>query len=694
MATSNNTLRVADLDFFSIRNNLKEFLRSQNTFQDYDFEGSGMSVMLDVLAYNTYYNSFYMNMVANEAFLDTAQIRKNIVSHAKLINYVPMSKRGATAKIDVIVTPGPDEDQAVSFITLDKWTNFLGADKDQVNYPFVAMHSNTSYKSGGSFVFSNVVIKQGEAVTLQFPVNANNVSRRFQIPSANVDTSTLTITVQESAYNTQTTEYSLASDITNIRGNSAVYFLEEDQDSFYTIYFGDDYIGQKPANDSIVIATYVDTVGPKGNNIVRFGLSDTDGIYGFKSNVRVNIIEASAGGSDKETDEQVRFRSTNYYTSQNRAVTSGDYEALITKDFPNIEAVSVWGGEDNDPIIYGKVFMSLKTRGYYTLTNLEKENIKTSLITNRNVLTVEPEIVDPEYAFVLIRGSVRYNPNLTTRTQNQILNLIKESVYNYATQELYTFKSTFKLSKLQYYMEQSEPSITSSDIDIFLQRRVKMEIGGTNTYVVNFNTALRKGDFAFKLNSYPTLKVKDSAGIQRDVFIEETPESYTGIESVNIINPGVNYTSKPTLTITGDGTGGEVEPVIVNGRFVSVRVINPGINYTRAFVNIEDSQGSGAVLSVNLKATVGTLRTYYYKPNGEKIIVNSEAGSIDYISGRVILDSLTPISMPANDFYDQDVLTINVVPEQGVIVPLRNRILAIDTNNIQAIQLDMVAETA
>ena len=180
MATSNNSLRVADLDFFSIRNNLKEYLRSQNTFQDYDFEGSGMSVLLDVLAYNTYYNSFYMNMAANEAFLDTAQIRQNIVSHAKLINYVPMSKRAAFAKINIVITPGPQEDNVSDVITLDKWTNFLGADIEQVNYPFVAVHSNTVSKSNGTFTFANIVVQQGEAVTLQFQVVANNSSRRFQ----------------------------------------------------------------------------------------------------------------------------------------------------------------------------------------------------------------------------------------------------------------------------------------------------------------------------------------------------------------------------------------------------------------------------------------------------------------------------------------------------------------------------------
>lgn len=693
MATSNNALRVADLDFFSIRNNLKEYLRSQSTFQDYDFEGSGMSVLLDVLAYNTYYNSYYLNMAANESFLDTAQMRQNILSHAKLINYVPMSKRGAEAKVNVVVTPGLQEDQDAQYITLDKWTTFLGATVDQINYPFVAMHSNTVYKSNGSFTFSNVVIRQGEAVTLQFPVQANNSSRRFQIPSANVDTSTLTVTVQESASNTQTTQYTLADDITELRSNSAVYFLEEDHDLKYTLYFGDGYIGQRPANGNIVIVTYLDTVGPKGNNIVKFGLSDADGVSGYRGNVRVSIVDSSTGGSDKETDEQIRFRAPNYYSTQNRAVTKGDYEALVTKDYPNIESVSVWGGEDNDPIIYGKVFMSLKTKGYYTLTNLEKDEIKTSLIRDRNVLTVAPEIVDPEYVFVQIRGTVRYNPNLTTRSQNQILSMIKDAIYNYATTELYTFKSTFKLSKLQYYMEKAEPSITASDIDIYLQRRVKVEIGGINTYNVNFNTPLRKGDYAFKLYTYPYVKVKDSAGLNRDVYFEETPESFTGLDSITIQNPGVNYTSKPTLTITGDGSGATAEAVIVNGRFVSVRVTNPGINYTRAFVSITDSEGSGAVLVAKLRSSMGTLRTYYYKSNGEKIFVNENAGTINYLTGKVTLSALLPVSMPFNDFYDHNELTINVVPEQGVIDPLRNRILAIDTNNIQAIQLDMVPET-
>lgn len=693
MSSSNNTLKVADLDFFSIRNNLKDYLRNQSTFQDYDFEGSGLSVLLDILAYNTYYNAFYLNMAANESFLDTAQIRNNVLSHAKLINYVPLSKRGAVAKVNLTVTPGPMEDQDINYITLDKWTNFLGADKDQVNYPFVAVNANTAYKSNGTFTFSNVVIKQGEVVTRQFPVTSNNVARRFQIPSANVDTSSLIVTVQESNSNTQITQYTLAGDFTNIRANSTVYFVEEDQDENYTIYFGDNYIGKRPANGNIVQVTYLDSVGTKANSISKFSLTDGDGIAGFKNNVRITLVESAINGTDKETIEQIKFRAPNYYTTQNRAVTKGDYESLITKEYPNIEAVTVWGGEENDPPVYGKVFMSLKTRGYFTLTNVEKEEILNTIVKNRSVLTVDPTIIDPEYIFMLIRGKVRYNPNLTTRTKNQIQNLIKEAVYNYTVTELYTFKSTFKLSKLQSYIEQSEPSITSSDIDVYLQRRVKLEVGDRNTYVINFNTSLRKGDFAFRLYSYPTVGVRDTTGVIREVLFEEVPESFTGIDSITIQSPGINYNSGTTISITGDGTGATAEAIIVNGRFVSVKVTNPGINYTRAFVTINEDSGTGAVLNARLRATVGTLRTYYFKSNGEKVIINENAGTIDYVTGRVILDSLTPVYVVANDFYDQDVLTINVVPEQGVIEPLRNRILAIDTNSIQSVQLEVVPET-
>lgn len=691
MATSNNSLRVTDLDFSSIKNNLIEFLKSQNTFSDYNFQGSGLSVLLDILAYNTYYNAFYLNMIANEAFLDTAQDRKNILSHAKLINYVPGSSKGAQSLVNINVTPSQTENQNVSYIVLNQYTRLIGADINGVNYPFATVNANTAHKVNGTFTFANVVIKQGEVITRQFTVDANNVTGRYQIPSANVDTETLTVSVQESSSNTKTTQYFLAKDITEIQANSSVYFLEEDQDLNYTIYFGDGVLGNKPANGNIVQVTYLDTVGSSANSIQKFIFTDSvAGLY--KSNVKVITKLGSYGGADKEDIETIRFRAPYYYTAQNRCVTKNDYESLITKDYPDIEAVSVWGGEENEPPVYGKVYISLKTRGYYKLTALEKQNIKNSLTTNRSVLTVVPEIVDPNYIFVIIGGNIYYNPSLTTKSSSILLSGVKDFIFNYAQQYLYNFQSTFVLSKLQNFIENSDPSISASDINLYMQNRLLLYPGTTQSYTINFNTPIRKGDQFQKLYTYPEIRVPDASGTPQQIFFEEVPQSYTGVGTIEVLNPGYNY-SNPTVTITGDGSGATATATVVNGRIRNVTITNPGINYTVAYVNITDSTGVEGSLSISLASNKGTLRSYYYQANGQKVYVNNDAGTIDYMHGTITFTSLTVLSVLSNAFYDKNIMTVNVVPELSVIPPLRNRLLAIDTNNAQAVQLNMVPVT-
>lgn len=692
MATSNTALQVADLDFFGIRNNLKQFLRSQATFKDYDFEGSGMAVLLDILAYNTHYNSYYLNMAANESFLDTAQIRNNILSHAKNINYVPDSAHGSLSRINVVVTPSTAEDQDTNVITLDKYTRLLGQDKNGVNYPFVTLNSNTAYKSAGSFTFSNVYIKQGEVITQQFAVTANNTSRRFQIPSANVDTDTLVVTVQESSSNTTTTSYTLAEDLTTLTSDSKVYFLEEDDQLNYTLYFGDSVLGHRPKNGNIVIATYLDTVGSISNNISTFTFTDPIGGPQYR-NINISTVESSYGGSDKEDIEKIRFRAPYYYTAQNRAVTVNDYESLITKDYNNIDSVSIWGGEDNDPVVYGKVYMSLKTRGYYVLSNLEKEKIKNGLIENRNVITIIPEIVDPDYVFLAIQGKVTYNPSLTSLTASEIRTVVTNAIKKYNDDELDKFKSTFKKSKLQYYIENAEKSITASDIIVYMQKRLPLTINQSKNYTVNFNTSLKKGDFIEKFYSFPSFVVTDNASVFRNVFIEEVPNSFTGVDMIKITNAGNAYYSVPAVTISGDGSGATaIAEITGDGRVRSIKITNKGINYSRASVSIS-GEGSEATAIPVLEARNGTLRTFYYKTNGEKVIVNSNAGTIDYDTGKVELNSLLPFSINANDFYDTNIVTLNVVPNGDIIYPLRNRILAIDENNFQSIQVEVVAES-
>lgn len=692
MATSNTSLRVAELDFFRIRDNLKNYLRSQSTFTDYDFEGSGMSILLDVLAYNTHYNAFYLNMAANEAFLDTAQVRQNILSHAKAINYVPASPQGAAAKINIVATPSLAEDTSISLITLDKYTRLIGQDVDGENYTFVTLNSNTAAKVNGSFTFANVMIKQGEVITLQYEASSNNVNRRYQIPSANVDTTTLTVTVQESSSNTYTSEYKLADDLTEITANSRVYFVEEDDSLYYTVYFGDNILGKNPDDGNIIIMTYLDTMGAVSNSISKFSFAQAVGGK-FRDNVRVSTVTTSYGGVDKEDIDDIRFRAPYFYTAQNRCVTVHDYESLITKDFNNIDSVAIWGGEDNIPVTYGKVYLSLKTKNYFALSNLEKEAIKNKLIKTRNVLTIIPEIVDPDYVFLLIRGKVKYDPTLTSRTADEIRIVIENAIAQYSQTELNKFRATFKKSKLQQYIENSEPSITGSDIYVYVQKKVPIVVNQTKNYIINFNAALTKGDFYKKLYTYPEVTVVDSGNVIRNVFFEEVPNSFTGVDSISLISGGINYETAPLISIQGDGTGATAIATLSGNKIKSIDIVNKGVNYSRATVTISGGGGSEAYAIANLEARNGTLRSFYYKDNGEKVIVNESAGTVQYGTGQIILTSLSSLAVVTNNYYGTDLLTINVVPEDDIIVPARNRILAIDNENIQSVQLEIIAET-
>ena len=691
MAEEKAALRVTELDFLEIKENLKTFLRSQEQFADFDFDGAGMNVLLDILAYNTHYMAFYQNMVANEMFIDSAQLRPSVISHAKLMNYVPSGQKGSTAIINIQATPSLTEDNDRTTITLDKYTRLMGSDIDGVNYPFVTIRSNTVSKTNGSFSFSNVHIKQGEVVTLQYEMTSGNEARRFEIPSANVDSDTIVVYVQESATNTDVKLYSVHEDITELTANTLAYFLEENENGFYSFYFGDDVIGKKPKNGNIIICTYLDNVGILSNSINNFVFVESVGGE-YSDNVSISVVSSSRGASSKESIENIRFRAPYAYTAQNRAVTSIDYESLLLKDYNFIEAISVWGGEDNDPPVYGKVYMSIKTSGNYALTNLEKETIKNELIENRNVLSIIPEIVDPDYTYILLRGKVYYDSRLTALDADELLANVRAAIEDYIDDELNTFESVFRKSKLMTYIENSEKSITGTDIDVYLQKRVDILVNTLQNYTLNYLTPIAKGDLVDKIYTRPQVTVYDNENISRDVYFEEIPESSTGISTIDIVNPGLNYTTAPTVTITGDGIGATATAVIVNGRIDRIDIDTPGSNYTRATVSITGGGGSEGTAVAKLENNEGTLRSYYFKTNGEKVIVNNNAGTIDYSAGKITIRELYALDVIENDFYDDDVLTVNVPTHEDNIFPKRNRILTLDVNDALGIQLEMVAE--
>lgn len=688
--TSNNALTITQTDFDTIKSNLKNFLRSQSRFQDFDFDGSGMSILIDTLAYNTHYMSYYLNMVANESFLDTAQLRSSVLSHAKTINYFPESKKSARTQVNIKVTPTNTESNTSTLI-LSRYTKLLGSDINGVNYPFVTLYSNTAAKLDGSFDLTGVNIAQGEVITLQYLMNAQNTKRRFKIPSMNCDTSTISVLVQESTSNTDIIEYLPSPAITDINGQSSVYFLEEEVDGTYTIVFGDGVLGKKPKDGNIIIVNYVDTVGELANKISSFTFSDRLGGL-FADNVSVTATSATYGGSDKETIEDIRFRAPYSYVSQNRAVSKTDYETLIKKDYENIDSIAVWGGEDNDPPIYGKVFISMKTKNNYFLTNLEKEQIKDDLIRNRNVLTVTPEFVDPSYTYLLVRGDVYYDPKLTFATADQLLAFVRASILDYETDDLISFTGVFRKAKLQQYIEQSERSITGSDIRILLQKRVILTPYQSKDYTIDFGVPITKGTYNNSLTTYPQIKTLDKNKVEREVFFEEVLSVASGIAGFKIVNSGINYDTAPEVIIVGDGSGAVAKAQVAGGRITAIVMENRGTGYSRATASLNSELGSGAQLETILENRVGNLRSYYLKDTGEKVTVNDNAGTIDYVSGKITFTSLLPRDIPQNTYYPENTLTVIVPVNKEVILPLKNRIIDIDDGDPLAIQVNIAME--
>lgn len=692
MANVPQTLRVAELDFNQIRENLKKFLRNQSEFQDFDFEGSGLSILIELLAYNTHYLGIQANMEASEAFLDSAQLRESIISHAKHIQYTPTSCIGATTQVDITVTPGASEDTQSTALTIFENTQFMSSPVNGNSYNFNTIQANTSYKSNGTFFFPGVWIKQGEPINRLYQVTPDNPYARFNIPTANIDLTTISVQVQESLSNSNIIVYSQAEDITEITGNSTVFFVEElpSTNGAYTIYFGDNVLGQQLANNNLVYVQYLDTQGSYPNGANTFTpITLIGGKYSAK--VVLSSHGPAFGGAFKESIESIRFRAPIHYTTQNRSVTEIDYQSLILKDFPNIRAVSVWGGEKNIPIVYGKVFASLLPVDNYFLSLQEKQNIISQITKKRSILTIIPEIVDPVFTYYLIKGQINYNPTVTPLSENSIQALINAAISDFNDQYLITFNSVFYKSKLQESINNTDQSILGSFVNIYLQERLTPQLGSSFGYTIKFNTPLARGSATQKLYTFPSFSVLDSTNIPRDCYIEEIPDFSSGISSIDLINPGYNYLVIPDIIITGDGSGAVAKANIVNGKVVNITILNPGINYTFAIANIQNGGGKGATCQVNLQNNFGNLRLYYYLSTGEKVILNNNIGTIDYQNGIITLSSINIKNVASNQFYGENIITFNICPENDIIYSQQNQILLQDTLDSSAIQLSLNA---
>lgn len=686
MANIDAKLKVAELDFDQIKTNLKAFLKDQSEFSDYNFEGSGMSVLLDLLAYNTHYMGYYMNMIANEMFIDTALMRPSVVSHAKLLGYTPASRVASQAILNVTFQDLPGS--LTSTMTIPRFTRMISTAKDGISYVFVTTEQRIASKNGsGQFVFENLLVKEGQpnAYTFTFD-SATNSKQMFELPDVGIDVSTLLVQVQKSVQNASLDSYELAQDSTEVTTDSKVYYLEENRNGKYQIYFGDGVIGKSLVDGNIVIVSYLVTSGSAANGIksFKFASSPLSGVT-----PTISLVAESSSGKLEETVDQIKFTAPKSFIAQNRAVTKNDYIAMISKKYPYFEAVTVWGGEEASPPVYGKIFFSAKPRGNYEITESEIEYVKNSVIKPISVLTVTPEYIAPDYNHLNFNVDVIYDPRKTTLTSGGIEAKVYNAILSFSEANFKNFNSTFKISRLIRAIDDADSSIENNNLKVIIEKRLQPEIGINRNYTVNFHVPLMKGTGVDRLHSEPSFGYYDDFGVERNCFLEEVPQSFTGIDSIDIIDAGNGYTDIPDVVIDGDGTGATASAVIVNGKVKSIKITNPGSNYSAAVATIVGGGGVGATVKPILQGKKGTLRIYYYDTNELKRTINSNAGDIYYDDGYIQLNNFNPSSI--SDPYGT--LVFKALPATNVFSTKRNAILTLDSSDPAAIRVRVKAVT-
>lgn len=674
-------LRVTELDFDQIKQNLKTYLKAQSEFTDYDFEGSGLNVLLDILAYNTHYNAYYMNMVANESFLDTALLRDSVISHAKVLGYVPYSRKAPRATLNFTVSTNSN---TPATLTIPKGFSFLSNEIDGVSYNFVTLSETSVTKSNTDFSFLELPIHEGQLVTYNYTYDqSTNPKQLFSIPDSGVDTSTISITVQSSSTNTAIETFSLATDSSNVITTSPVFYLQENRGEKYDIYFGNNVIGKSITNGNIVSLSYLITNGTaanKANNFVATGTL-TDSLGNSQTNFTINPVGESSGGSERESVDEIKFGAPLQFTTQNRLVTFKDYESFIKKNYPAVDSVSVWGGEDETPPTYGRVFVALKPKQNYYLSDTEKQRIIDEVIAPKAVVAVQTIIRDPEYLYLLISPTVTYDPKKTILTTDQLKTGIRDAILSYKTNYLDKFDSKFILSKVQDVVDATDSNaIIGSKVIVRVQKRFKPSTDQSKPYFVYFNVPLRRGTISNKLSS-TFFTIVDTNGVDQVVQFDEIPQSFSGISAINVLNPGQGFTSAPTITITGDGTGANAAATIVNGRVQSIEVTNRGIDYTRATITISGGGGYDATAEAVIDARTGELRTIYYDSNAQRQIVDATAGTIDYDAGIVTINNIYIKSVSSTDGF----IRLSVESEKGIISTTKNTIVTLDVDDPTAI---------
>lgn len=561
-----SSLKVLDLNFDSLKDGLKEFLRSRPEFFDYDFEGSNISLLLDLLAYNTYQNNYYTSMVANEMFLDSAQLRNNVVSRAKAIGYTPKSVTGSKITLRLTFT-----DVDVWRFSIPKDSLSFSASIDGITYYWTNYDAYEVVNSNGNHIV-DVVLTEGQLLTYEWTVNTNENNQRYVIPNKEADTSILRVEVQNSSTDETIYRWTPADDIISITPQSRVYWLQEAEEERFELLFGDDVISRGLQNNNILRVTYRVASGDITNNISSFKGPST--INGY--NYTAVTLSPSDGGTNLESIASIKFNAPKNYQVQNRAIASFDYERFIKQNFPFVGSLRVWGGETNDPPVYGVVFLSARPNVGYTLGSTQKERIQATL-RKYNTITTDVRFIDPTFLYVSPQIKVIWDSTKTNYTSGEIQQKIINAITAYAENNFDTFeKSQIYHSRFVDVVDESDVSVLSNQTTFVLEKRFTPNFNNTTRYVIDYLNRLR----ATQPDNTPTLLSTD-------------------------------------------------------------------FTYKDQTCRIEDDSN-------------GNIKIFYYD-NSEKVYFPDTFGSIDYTTGRVILDSFGPKAAPEDEIriraipYDLDV---------------------------------------
>ena len=472
-------LEISQLDFDGIKDNLKTFLSQQDEFTDYDFEGSGMNILLDVLAYNTHYLGYNANMLANEMYLDSADQRSSVVSLAKQVGYTPRSATSSKARINVLMNNATG-----STVTMSRGTKF-STTVDETNYSFVNNADVSISPSDGVYQFSDLDIFEGTYLNYKYTANTSDIDQRFIIPNNNVDTTTLTVKVQESSSDSTTNTYKLASGVTNLDSTSKVYFLQEIENGRFEVYFGDGVLGEAIADGNIVILDYITCNRDEPNGATSFTLSGT--IDGF-ADVTITTQGVAAGGDAPETIKSIKYNAPRDYTAQDRAVTADDYKVLVKSLYANAQSVQVYGGEDAATPDYGKVYVSIRAKSGSNLTELTKANLVQSL-KSFAVASVTPVIIDPETTFITLETTFKYDSSLTTKDVSTLETNVIEAITGYNTDTLENFTGVFRYSAVGQTIDGADTSILSNITKVKMYKYITPTLSSGLKYTLSFNNA-------------------------------------------------------------------------------------------------------------------------------------------------------------------------------------------------------------